>query len=121
MEIALDLDSLSCPGYTALADAPVVTFTVTGSSYRLVTITVPAALDPRPASQDRVCYGSAKAFTDRSGLTNVNVGLLPDCKNKVDLTSPTLLPCQRPTTVDRSTGAHIVSFYAPFGSTRGRT
>jgi hypothetical protein len=121
LEVALDLESLSCPGYTPLAGTPVVTFTVTGSSYRLVTIIVPAALDPRPASQDRVCYGSAKPFTDRSGLTNVNVGLLPDCKNKVDLTSPTLLPCQRSTTVDRSTGAHTVSFYAPFGSTRGRT
>ena len=121
LEIALDLETLSCSGYTPLAGTPVVTFTVTGSSYRLVTIIVPAALDPRPASQDRVCYGSSKPFTDRSGLTNVNVGLLPDCKNKVDLTSPTLLPCQRPTTVDRSTGAHTVSFYAPFGSTRGRT
>ncbi len=121
LEVALDLESLSCPGYTPLAGTPVVTFTVTGASYRLVTIIVPAALDPRPASQDRVCYGSAKPFTDRAGLTNVNVGLLPDCKNKVDLTSPTLLPCQRQTTVDRSTGAHTVSFYAPFGSTRGRT
>ena len=33
LEVALDLESLSCPGYTPLAGTPVVTFTVTGASY----------------------------------------------------------------------------------------
>jgi len=100
-----------------------VTFEVDGTSYRQVTIVVPASLAIRPASQDRVCYRSdQKSFIDRSGITRLagQSGLLADCKNRVDLTNLTN-PCQMPTTVDKLTGAHSVIFVAPFGSTRGRT
>jgi len=123
--VALGVESLTCANYTPL-DVPVVTFSVTGPSYRLVTIRIPATFDSRPASQDLVCYSSDTAgFIDRSGNTVhsvnsgllPNTGLLPDCKAKTPLSAP----CQFPTTVDKATGDHIISFRAPAGSTRGRT
>jgi hypothetical protein len=113
--IALDVETLNCEGYDELTDT-VVTFEVTGDSYRIVTIRVPASPDLPPASQDRVCYSSALPFTDRSGNENVTTGLLADCRNRTPLSEP----CQFQTVVDRDTGDHIVSFRAPPGSTRGR-
>jgi hypothetical protein len=123
LSLSLDVEALGCAGYTPLSDTPIVTFEVTGTSYRQVTIVVPAGLAIRSASQDRVCYSSdTKSFVDRSGVTRSagQSGLLADCKNKLD---PTNLanPCQLPTTVDKTTGAHTVVFFAPFGATRGRT
>lgn len=121
--LALDVETLDCAGYVPLAGTPIVTFEVDGTSYRQVTIVVPASLAIRPASQDRVCYRSdEKSFIDRSGITRLagQSGLLADCKNRLDLTNLTN-PCQMPTTVDKLTGAHSVIFVAPFGSTRGRT
>jgi hypothetical protein len=117
--VALDAQELSCTGYTPLAGTPVVTFVLISNSYRVVTIRVPASLATRPASQDLVCYSSILSFVDRAGTTvpSEGSGLLPDCKSKTPLTAP----CQFPTTVDRATGDHIVSFRAPAGATRGRT
>jgi hypothetical protein len=115
--IALDVEALDCPGYTPLPGTPVVTFTVTGNSSRIVKIRVPAALDPRPRSGDRVCYGSVLPFVDRDGVTT-NVGVLPLCPAKVPEATP---PCQRTTRIVKRTGDHVVSFIAPPGSTRGRT
>jgi len=115
--IALDVETLDCPGYAPLPGTPVVTFHVTGNSVRIVKIRVPAALDTRPRSEDRVCYGSELAFIDRDGnLTNA--GVLPQCPAKDPSSEP---PCQRRTRIDKRTGDHIVSFIAPPGSTRGRT
>jgi len=117
--VALDVQELSCAGYTPLAGTPVVTFVLISNSYRLVTIRVPQLLATRPAAQDLVCYSSALSFVDRAGNTvpSEGSGLLPDCKAKTPLSAP----CQFPTTVDRTTGDHIVSFRAPAGATRGRT
>jgi hypothetical protein len=115
--LALDAEALTCAGYTSLAGTPVVTFSVTGNSHRVITIRVPAALATRPASQDRVCYSSELPFTDRDGNTNVTTGLLPDCRNRTPLSQP----CQFQTEVDHDTDDHIVSFRAPAGATRGRT
>jgi hypothetical protein len=115
--IALDVEALSCEGYVPLGGTPVVTFSVTGSSHRIVTIRVPALLAVRPAAQDRVCYSSGLSFTDRSGNENVTTGLLADCRNRTPLSQP----CQFQTLVDHDTGDHIVSFRAPAGATRGRT
>ena len=117
--VALDVQELSCAGYTPLAGTPVVTFVLISNSYRLVTIRVPAILATRPAAQDLVCYSSALSFVDRAGNTvpSEGSGLLPDCKSKTPLSAP----CQFPTTVDKTTGDHIVSFRAPAGATRGRT
>jgi hypothetical protein len=117
--VALDVEPIDCANYTELIGTPEVTFSVSGSSYRVVTIVVPAALATRPASQDFVCYSSAVSFVDRSGNTvpAEGSGLLPDCKSKTPLSAP----CQFPTTVDKVTGDHTVSFRAPAGSTRGHT
>ncbi len=115
--IALDVEELECPGYLPLDGTPVVTFTVTGNSIRVVRIRVPAALDLRPRSQDRVCYGSALAFVDRDGVLT-NVGVLPQCPVKTPGAVP---PCQRRTRIDKRTGDHIVIFLAPPGATKGRT
>jgi hypothetical protein len=92
---------------------------VSGGSFRVVTIRVPAALATRPAAQDRVCYSSALSFVDRSGnpVPPEGSGLLADCKNQTPLSQP----CQFKTVVDQTTGDHIVSFRAPAGATRGRT
>ena len=116
ISVSLDATGLDCPGYTPLAGTPVVTFTVTGDSIRIVKIRVPAALATRPRTQDRVCYGSELAFVDITGATT-NVGLLPPCSTK----SPAVPPCQLLTIVAKPSGDHIISFMAPPGSTKGRT
>jgi hypothetical protein len=116
ISVLLDVEDLTCPGYTPLAGTPVITFSVTGDSHRVITIRIPAELATRPVNQHRVCYGSALAFTDRFGAVT-NVGLLPNCTDKQEADAP----CQRPSRVDRPQGDHIVSFFAPPGSTRGRT
>lgn len=116
ISVLLDVEELSCPGYTPLAGTPIVTFTVTGDSHRVITIRIPAALATRPVNQHRICYGSALAFTDRFGAVT-NVGLLPNCTDKQEADAP----CQRVSRIDRPQGDHVVSFIAPPGSTRGRT
>jgi hypothetical protein len=114
--LALNVEELDCPGYVPLAGTPIVTFSVTGDSIRIITIRIPAALATRPAKLDRVCYGSELAFVDKHGVTT-NVGVLPACS----WYGPLVPPCQLKTRVDWHTGDHIVSFVAPPGSTRGRT
>lgn len=114
--VQLDVEALACPGYTPLAGTPIVTFTVTGNSIRVVTIRVPAALATRPLHQNRVCYSSLLSFTDRLGVVT-NTGLLPSCPTK----QPSVPPCQRVSRIHRPSGDHIISFIAPPGSTKGRT
>jgi hypothetical protein len=116
IEVVLNVEELDCPGYEPLAGTPIVTFSVTGDSVRVIRIRIPAALATRPARLDRVCYGSDLAFVDRDGVTT-NVGVLPQCPLK----GPMGLPCQTRTVAEKTTGDHIVSFLAPPGSTRGRT
>jgi hypothetical protein len=116
IEVVLNVEGLDCPGYAPLAGTPIVTFSVTGDSIRIVRIRIPAALATRPALLDRVCYGSDLAFVDRDGVTT-NIGVLPPCPLK----GRAVPPCQMHTRVDKNTGDHIVSFIAPPGSTRGRT
>jgi hypothetical protein len=114
--VLLDVEGLTCPGYTPLSGVPVVTFSVTGNSNRIITIIVPAALATRPVNQDRVCYASELPFVDRNGVTTT-LGVLPFCSVK----DPAIPPCQRATRVDKNTGAHVITFLSPPGSTRGRT
>jgi hypothetical protein len=116
IEVVLNVEELSCAGYEPLAGTPIVTFSVTGNSIRVVQIRVPAALASRPARLDRVCYGSELAFVDRDGVTT-NVGVLPQCPVKM----PAIPPCQMLTRVHKPTGDHVITFVAPPGSTRGRT
>jgi hypothetical protein len=116
IQVVLNVEELDCPGYTPLAGTPIVTFSVTGDSVRIVKITVPGSLATRPANQDRVCYGSELAFVDRNGVLT-NLGVLPPCPVK----TPAVPPCQTLTTVNKRTGAHVITFLAPPGSTRGRT
>jgi hypothetical protein len=116
LSVALDVEELTCAGYAPLPGTPVITFTVTGDSYRVITIRIPAALATRPVHQHRICYASALAFTDRFGVVT-NVGLLPSCTEKQEADAP----CQRVSRIDRPQGDHVVSFFAPPGSTRGRT
>jgi hypothetical protein len=116
IEVALDVEELTCQGYEPLEGTPIVTFSVTGDSVRVIQLRVPAALATRPARLDRVCYGSDLAFVDRDGVTT-NVGVLPPCPVK----TPAIPPCQTLTRVHKPTGDHVITFLAPPGSTRGRT
>lgn len=116
IQVVLNVEELNCTGYEPLPGTPIVTFSVTGNSVRVVQIRIPAALATRPARLDRVCYGSDLSFVDRDGVTT-NVGVLPQCPVK----TPAIPPCQMLTRVHKATGDHIITFVAPPGSTRGRT
>lgn len=113
--VALNVEALDCPGYEPLAGTPIVTFTVTGDSIRVITMRVPAELATRPIWQDHVCYSSELPFVDRTGAL-VNTGVLPSC-----IKEPFEPPCQLPSRVNKRTGEHVIMFLAPPGSTKGRT
>lgn len=113
--VALNVEALECPGYEPLAGTPIVTFTVTGDSIRVITMRVPAELATRPIWRDHVCYSSELAFLDRTGAL-VNTGVLPSC-----IKEPYEPPCQLQARVNKRTGEHVIMFLAPPGSTKGRT
>lgn len=113
--VALNVEALDCPGYEPLAGTPIVTFTVTGDSIRVITMRVPAELATRPIWRDHVCYSSVLPFVDRTGEL-VNTGVLPSC-----VKAPYVPPCQLPGRVNKDTGEHVIMFLAPPGSTKGRT
>lgn len=113
--VALNVEGLECPGYEPLAGTPIVTFTVTGASIRVIKMRVPAELATRPIWRDHVCYSSVLPFLDRTGAL-VNTGVLPSC-----VKDPFEPPCQLPSRVNKRTGEHVIMFLAPPGSTKGRT
>ncbi|MGH2594463.1 MAG: hypothetical protein ACRDH7_00700 [Actinomycetota bacterium] len=106
LSLYVSVEPLDCPGYAETS--AVVTFDVTGSRTKSVTITVPkAGLKP---TKIRVCFSSPTAFVDRSGAT-VTLGLLPDC-------SVSVAPCVTSVKVVQST--MVTVFQTPAGDPRGR-
>ena len=106
LSLFVAVEPLDCPGYTETS--AVVTFDVTGTRTKSVTITVPKA--GLQASKMRVCFSSPTAFVDRSGAT-VNLGLLPDCAVSV-------APCVTSVKVVQSSIRTI--FETPAGDPKGR-
>ena len=106
LSLYVAVEPLDCPGYQETSS--VVTFDVSGSRTKSVTITLPKA--GLKASDIRVCFASPNAFVDRSGAT-VNLGLLADC-------SVSVAPCMYPAKVVKTT--IVVTFDAPPGDPKGR-
>lgn len=107
LTLALSVESLDCAGYAELS--AVVTFDVTGSRTKTVTITIPKSAGLSAKSR-QVCFSSPTPFADRFGVT-VTTGLLPDCT-----VAPA--PCRLSSTVVKKT--IVVTFSAPAGDPRGR-
>jgi hypothetical protein len=106
LSLYISVEGLDCPGYTETS--AVVTFDVTGTRTKTVTIVVPKA--GLNASKMQVCFSSPTAFIDRSGAL-VNLGLLADCKVAV-------APCVTSIKVVQNTIEAI--FETPAGDPRGR-
>jgi hypothetical protein len=106
LSLYVAVEPLDCPGYQETSS--VVTFDVSGSRTKSVTIILPKA--GLKANDLRVCFASPNAFVDRSGAT-VNLGLLPDC-------SAAVAPCMYPAKVVKTT--IVVTFDAPEGDPKGR-
>ncbi len=106
LSLFVAVEPLDCPGYTETS--AVVTFDVTGTRTKSVTITVPKT--GLQVSKMRVCFSSPTAFVDRSGAT-VNLGLLPDCAVSV-------APCVTSVKVVQSSIRTI--FETPAGDPKGR-
>lgn len=100
--------ALNCAQYRETSS--LVTFSVTGSRTKTITITVPRTT-ARPLSSYQVCYDSPNKFKDRNGQL-VNKGLLPDC------TTSDPAPC----VVSREFEGNDVDivFSAPLGDPKGR-
>ncbi|MEO8423221.1 MAG: hypothetical protein ABI595_04825 [Actinomycetota bacterium] len=107
LSLFVSVEALDCANYTETS--AVVTFDVTGSRTKSVTITTLKSSSPKP-SKIRVCFGSPTAFVDRSGAT-VNLGLLPDC-------SVSVAPCVASVRVVK--GNIVTTFQAPAGDPKGR-
>ena len=107
LSLYVSVEPLDCTNYTETS--AVVTFDVTGSRTKSITITIAKASGQKP-SKVRVCFGSPTAFVDRSGAT-VNLGLLPDC-------GVSAAPCV--TSVRVVKGNIVTTFQAPAGDPRGR-
>ena len=99
---------LNCTGYDAVS--AIVTFFVSGSRTKVVTILVPKTAVSGGPSSRQICYSSPAPFVDRTGAS-VTTGLLPDCGS--------VAPC----VISRSpSGKFIaVTFSAPAGDPHGRT
>lgn len=106
LSLYISVEGLDCPGYNE--SSAVVTFDVTGTRTKTVTIVVPKA--GLNASKMQVCFSSPTPFVDRSGAL-VNLGLLPDCKVAV-------APCVTSIKVAGSTIEAI--FQTPAGDPKGR-
>ncbi|MGZ5297143.1 MAG: hypothetical protein ACXWYT_09505 [Actinomycetota bacterium] len=107
LSLYVSVESLDCTNYTETS--AVVTFDVTGSRTKSVTITIPKSPGLKP-SKLRVCFSSPTAFEDRTGAT-VNLGVLPDCGVSV-------APCV--TSIRVVKGNIVATFQAPPGDPRGR-
>ena len=107
LTLALSVETLDCTGYTELS--AVVTFDVTGSRTKTITITIPKSAGLF-ANGRQVCFSSPTPFVDRFGAT-VTTGLLPDCT-----VAPA--PCKLSSKVVKKT--IVVTFSAPAGDPRGR-
>ena len=107
LSLYVSVEPLDCPNYTETS--AVVTFDVTGSRTKSVTITIPKSPGLKPAKL-RVCFGSPTAFVDRVGAT-VNLGLLPDC-------GVAAAPCVSSVRVVK--GTIVTTFQAPAGDPKGR-
>jgi len=106
LSLYVAVEPLDCPGYQETS--AVVTFDVSGSRTKSVTVILPKA--GLKANDLRVCFASPNAFVDRSGAT-VNLGLLPDC-------SASVAPCMYPAKVVKTT--MVITFDAPAGDPKGR-
>ena len=106
LSLYVAVEPLDCPGYQETSS--VVTFDVSGSRTKSVTIILPKT--GLKANDLRVCFASPNAFVNRAGAT-VNLGLLPDCTVSV-------APCMYPAKVVKTT--IVVTFDAPAGDPKGR-
>jgi hypothetical protein len=101
------VEPLDCSGYSEVSE--VVTFDVTGSRTKTVTITMPKSVAGN-ANALRVCYSAPVPFEDRNGNL-VTIGLLPDC-------SSAPAPCMVSAKNVKQTA--VVIFNAPEGDPKGR-
>jgi hypothetical protein len=106
LSLYVAVEPLDCPGYAETS--AVVTFDVSGTRTKSVTITVPKA--GLKVAKMQVCFSSPNAFLNRSGQT-VNLGLLPDC-------SIAAAPCVTSIKVVKNEIRAI--FQAPAGDPKGR-
>jgi hypothetical protein len=106
LSLYVAVEPLDCPGYTETS--AVVTFDVSGTRTKSVTITVPKA--GLKVAKMRVCFSSPTPFINRSGQT-VNLGLLPDC-------SAAAAPCVSSIKIVKSEIRTI--FQTPAGDPKGR-
>jgi hypothetical protein len=107
LSLYVAVEPLDCANYTETS--AVVTFDVSGSRIKSITITIPKTSD-LSQSKVRVCFASPTAFVDRSGAT-VNLGLLPDCAVSV-------APCVGSVRIVK--GNIVTTFQAPAGDPKGR-
>lgn len=107
LTLALSVEALDCAGYAEVS--AVVTFDVTGTRTKSVTITVPKSTGGN-ANSKQVCYSSPNPFVDRSGAT-VTTGLLPNC-------SVAVAPCRLSSKLVKR--SFVVTFLAPAGDPKGR-
>jgi hypothetical protein len=101
---------LNCASYHETSS--LVTFTVTGTRTKTVTVVVPRS-SARNLSSYQVCYSSPNSFRARNGLL-VKKGLLPDC----DAGPNDPAPCVVSRAFDGSTV--VIVFSAPRGDPKGR-
>jgi hypothetical protein len=107
LTLALSVEPLDCTGYVEAS--AVVTFDVTGSRTKTITITISKSAG-MSANSRQVCFSSPTPFVDRFGST-VTTGLLPDCT-----ISPA--PCKLSSKAVKKT--IVVTLSAPSGDPRGR-
>jgi hypothetical protein len=107
LTLAVSVEPLDCSGYSEVSE--VVTFDVTGSRTKTVTITMPKSVAGN-ANALRVCYSAPVPFEDRNGNL-VTIGLLPDC-------SSAPAPCMVSAKNVKQTA--VVIFNAPEGDPKGR-
>jgi hypothetical protein len=123
LTMSLTPGGIDCDGYEEQSST--LTFNLTSSSEKEVTMTFDTGLDPYYVQPDdfQVCFQSDTAFPYRDGDgAMTNLGLLPDCETsdyESILYEPPVPPCVESRSVDEL-GVVSVTFLAPSGDPKGR-